>query len=163
MKELAAGDEAPDFIVPGVRCGEFRLSEKVIDSFVLLYFYPVNYGVICTRYIGEMNELYDEFEKLKIKVFHVNPDPPDVLSGWMDRTDSLYDHISDTGQEVSRRYGMIITHPEHPKVSGFTNRGFVLADRSMRIRFLWRADRPNDTLGLDEMIKELRKIVNGII
>jgi len=69
---------------------------------------------------------------------------------------SEYDHISDTGQEVSKRCGMIITHPEHPKVAGFTNRGFVLVDKEMTIRYLWRAERPIHTIGIETLIADIR-------
>jgi peroxiredoxin len=114
---------------------------------------------MCTRYIGQMNEVFEEFEKTGVKMFHMNPDGIDILKGWMDRMGSMYDHISDTDQKVSKRYGMIVTHPEHPKVLGFTNRGFVLVDAEMRIRYLWRANRPNDTIDLDALISEIHGIL----
>ena len=157
MTELKAGDKAPDFTMPCVKCGEFTLSSKVTECPVLLYFYPVNYGQTCTRYIEIMNEMYDEFEKIGIKVFHVNPGSAEDHEEWMDRVDSRYDHISDTDQKVSKRYGMIITHPEHPKVFGFTNRGFVLVDKEMTIRLIWRAERPIHTLDIGSLISDICK------
>ena len=159
MTELRTGDRAPDFTAPCVRCNEFRLSAKVSECPVLLYFYPVNYGQTCTYYIEAMNERYDEFESAGIRMFHVNPGSVDDHSKWMDRTGSRYDHISDTGQEISRRYGMIIDHPEHPKVAGFTNRGFVLVDAEMKIRYVWRAERPIHTLDLGSLIDDIRSIL----
>jgi peroxiredoxin Q/BCP len=153
------GDAAPDFTLPCVRCGEFTLSSKVKESPVLLYFYPVNYGDTCTRYIGLMNEMYDEFERIGIKMFHINPASVEDHGKWMDRIDSLYDHISDTDQKVSKRYGMIITHPEHPKVREFTNRGFVLIDKKMRIRYIWRAERPVHTVDIADLIDKLHNIL----
>ena len=156
---LNAGDRAEDFTVSCVRCGEFTLSSKVKECPVLLYFYPVNYGQTCTRYITEMNEMHDEFEKLRIKIFHVNPASAEDHEKWIDRVDSKYDHISDTEQKVSRMYDMIVTHPEHPKVLGFTNRGFVLVDMNMVIRYIWRANRPNDTVDL----KALTETISGVL
>jgi len=159
MTKLNVNDKAPDFIAPCVWCNEFTLSSKVREQPVLLYFYPVNYGSTCTRYIEMMNEVHDRFEELGIKVFHINPGPVEDHEKWMDRMDSKYDHISDTEQRVSKRYGMIITHPEHPKVSGFTNRGFVLVDKKMIIRYVWRANRPNDTIDLLSLIGEIQNIL----
>ena len=150
---------AQDFTAHCVRCNEFKLSSKVKENPVLLYFYPVNYGVTCTRYIEMMNETYDKFEKLGIKVFHINPGPLEDHEKWMDRTDSKYDHISDKEQKISRTYGMIVTHPEHPKVLGFTNRGFVLVDKDMNIRYLWRANRPNDTVDLELLVEDIKNIL----
>ena len=157
MTELKVGDKAPDFTMPCVRCGKFTLSSKVRERPVLLYFYPVNYGQTCTSYIDLMNESYDEFEKAGVKMFHLNPAPIEDHSKWMDRVCSMYDHISDADQEVSRRYGMIITHPEHPKVFGFTNRGFVLVDADMTIRYLWRAERPIHTIDLRSLVADIRE------
>ena len=156
---LNVNDEAQDFTAQCVRCGEFTLSVKVKDSPVLLYFYPVNYGQTCTRYITQMNDVFGEFEKLDVKVFHINPASLEDHEKWMDRMGSEYDHISDTEQKISKMYDMIITHPEHPKVFGFTNRGFVLVDDEMRIRYLWRANRPNDTVDL----KLLTETLSGIL
>ena len=52
-----------------------------------------------------------------------------------------------------------MTHPEHPKVLGFTNRGFVLVGADMTIRYVWRADRPNDTVDLKSLIDEIRNAI----
>lgn len=159
MTDLKAGDKAPDFTAQCVRCGTFTLSSEVKDSPVLLYFYPVNYGQTCTNYIEKMNEYHDEFRKMGIRMFHINPSSLEDHSKWMDRMSSMYDHISDTDQKISKTYGMIITHPEHPKVFGYTNRGFVLVDREMKIRYIWRAERPIHTVDLDVLAEEVRNIL----
>ena len=159
--ELKVGDKAPDFTAPCVRCGEFTLSAKVSEGPVLLYFYPVNYGQTCTNYIAVMNEFFDEFENAGIRMFHLNPGAVDDHSKWMDRMDSKYDHISDTEQKISKRYSMIITHPEHPKVAGFTNRGFVLVDNEMTIRYIWRAERPIHTVEMGSLIADMRNILKS--
>ena len=159
MTELKVGDKAPDFTMPCVKCGKFTLSSKVRDGPVLLYFYPMNYGKVCTDYIELMNESYDAFEGIGVRLFHLNPSSVEDHSKWMERVCSMYEHISDTDQEVSRRYGMIITHPEHPKVFGFTNRGFVLVDTEMTIRYLWRAERPIHTVDLGSLIADIRAIL----
>jgi peroxiredoxin len=153
---LLKGDKATDFTMPCVRGKEFTLSEAVKNGPILLYFYPVNYGMTCTKYIGLMNEMYDEFEKLGVKIFHLNPGSADDHEKWMDRTNSMYDHVSDIEQKVSNIYDMIITHPEHPKVLGFTNRGFILVDEEMNIRYVWRANRPNDIVDIIVLADEIR-------
>jgi peroxiredoxin len=108
-------------------------------------------------YMEKMNEMFHEFENTGAKMFHINPGTADDHEKWMARTGSMYDHLSDTDQKVSRRYGMIITHPEHPKVAGFTNRGFVLVDKEMDILYLWRAERPIHTVDMNSLLIDLRK------
>jgi len=88
MTELTKGDKAHDFTAVRVRDGVFTLSSAVRETPILLYFYPVNFGMTCTRYIASMNEMFEEFENLGIKMFHLNPDNVDILTEWMDRTES---------------------------------------------------------------------------
>ena len=42
---------------------------------------------------------------------------------------------------------------------GNPNRGFVLIDKDMTIRYLWRPDLPNDTVTIDELLDSVRKIL----
>ena len=157
MKKLHVGDKAPDFTMPCVKGGSFTLSSEVREQPVLLYFYPSNYGLMCTYYSEKMNEFIDDFKDARIKVFHVNPSSVEDHAKWMDRASSEYDHISDTGQEVSRMYGMVVNDFDGP--GSITNRGFVLIGKDMSIRYVWRAEIPVDTRDLRELIAEIRKIL----
>ena len=77
------------------RCGEFTLSQKVKESPILFYFYPVNYGMQCTYYSEAMNDYHDDFWNIGVTVFHVNPDSAENHEEWMERIDTKYDHIAD--------------------------------------------------------------------
>jgi len=158
LKKLYAGDNAPDFTVPCVRCGEFTLSSETKECPILLYFYPANYGMMCTYYSEKMNEYIEDFEKLNIKVFHVNDASVENHEKWMERVSSEYDHISDIDQKVSRMYGMIVNDFEGP--GSLTNRGFVLIDTKMMIRYVWRAALPPDIRDIGELIAELHEILS---
>lgn len=160
IKELNVGDVAPDFECESVSSGTFRLSTEVSKGPVLLYFYVVNYGQTCTDYIAAMNERKTEFDDLGIRMFHINPETIENHAQWMDRTDSLFDHLSDEGQTVSKAYGAIVEKARSDKLLGFTNREFFLIDEKMRIRYIWRADWPTDTIPMMELISEIRSILN---
>lgn len=153
------GDKAPDFTAQCVRCGKFTLSEKVRTSPILLYFYPANYGMACMYYIQRMNEYHDDIKKLGIQMFHVNPDTAENHEKWMERMDSKYDHIADAGQNVSRMFGMIVGPSD--RGDPLTNRGFVLIDKNMIIRYVWRASMPPETPELGELIAKLRNALKG--
>jgi len=157
MKRLHTGDKAPDFTMPCVRGKEFTLSSETRKNPILLYFYPANYGMMCTFYSQKMNEYIKDFKRLRIKVFHVNPSSAEDHEKWMDRISSEYDHISDTDQKVSRMYGMIINDFDGP--NSMTNRGFVLIDTYMTIRYVWRAAIPPDTRDLRELIADIKKVM----
>ena len=155
MKKLYAGDNAPDFTMPCVLGDTFTLSSETKERPVLLYFYPANYGMICTFYSEAMNDYFNDFEGLGIKVFHVNDASVEGHTKWMDRLDSKYDHISDIEQNVSRAYGMIVNDYDGP--GSIINRGFVLIDKNMVIRYVWKAEMPVNTCGLRELLTDIRR------
>lgn len=154
-----AGDKAPDFTMPAVRCGEFTLSAEVRVSPVLLYFYPADYGMMCTYYAETMNEYAGDFKKAGIRVMYINPGSVGEHEGWMRRVSSAYDNISDIDQKVSRMYGMLVGSGNGPDVTPMTNRGFVLVDGNMTVRYVWRAEMAALTLDLGPLISELREIL----
>jgi len=156
--ELSVGDIAPDFTIPSVWNGSFSLSSEVKDADILLYFYVVNYGHTCTEYIEAMNERKSEFDELGVKMVHVNPADVEEHQKWMERTESLYDHLSDKEQKVSKEYGAIVERGESPKIIGFTNREFFLVGKDMRIKYIWRAYWPKDTIPIPELLNKIREL-----
>jgi peroxiredoxin Q/BCP len=159
--EFWVGDIVPDFTAQCVKCGNFVLSSKVRESPVLLYFYPANYGLMCTYYSEQMNDHYEDFERIGVKVFHVNPDTVESHAGYMRRVSSRYDHMSDLGREVSWIFGMLVGPPENWDDSSLANRGFVLIDKDMTIRYIWRASIPANIVDLDTLVAEIDRILNG--
>ena len=156
--ELSVGDAAPDFMIPSVWNDSFRLSDEVKSADILLYFYVVNYGRTCTEYIEAMNERKNEFDGLGVKMVHVNPAGIEEHKKWMERTESLYDHLSDGEQRVSKEYGAIVERAESPKIMGFTNREFFLVGKDMRIKYIWRAYNPTDTIPIPELLDKIRRL-----
>jgi len=159
---LEVGDKVPDFTAQCVWCGEFTLSSKVREAPILFYFYPANFGMQCTYYSEEMNDYHDGFEKIGVKVFHVNPESVENHTKYMERLDTRYDHISDAGYSIGRIFGMLM--PSSPaEDDGFrmNNRGFALVDSEMTLRYIWRAPSPLNTLYFSSLIDTLREILDG--
>ncbi len=157
--DLKAGDKVEDFTLDSTE-GKFTLSERVKRGPVLLYFYVVNYGMTCTNYIALMDERADEFRKMNVSLVHVNFDTVESHRAWIEHTGTCYEHLSDKDKEVSKRFGFIVRKAKSPKIMGFTNRGFVLIDRDMTVRYIWRPDLPNDTVPIDELLEEVRKALD---
>ena len=155
--QLEVGDKVPDFTAQCVRNKEFTLSSVLKETNVLLYFYPANYGLMCTYYSEHMNEFYDDLENIGVTAFHVNPESTENHRGWMGRCASVYDHISDADQNISRMFGMLIG-PSYVK-EPLTNRGFALIDKDMILRYVWRAPIPADILDLRSLIATMGEIL----
>lgn len=160
-KELEVGDIAPNFRLPAVLSGTFELREEVKRGPVLLYFYVVNYGQTCTDYMALMNERRSELDALNVRMVHINPETVENHRQWMDRTDALFDHLSDEGQKISKEYGAIVERARSDKILGYTNREFFLVDRDMRIRYIWRAHWPTDTLPMAELLAEIKNTLEN--
>ena len=157
--DLKVGDKAPDFTLDSVY-ERFTLSERVKKGPVLLYFYVVNFGMTCTNYIALMDERAEEFKRMNVSLVHVNYDTIENHRAWMEHIGTSYEHISDPDLKVSKDYGFIVRKARSPKMMGSTNRGFVLVDKDMTIRYLWRCDFPNDTVPMDELLENVRKALN---
>ncbi len=152
---LKVGDKVDDFTLESTS-GSFTLSERVKKGPVLLYFYVVNYGKTCTDYIASMDERFDEFERMNVSLVHVNFDSVENHRAWMEHTGTRYEHLSDRDKSVSSYFGCIVRKARSMKIMGFTDRGFVLIDRDMRIRYLWHAKVPDETVPMDELIKNVK-------
>ena len=155
FRELEIGDGAPDFKMPSVDREEFRLYEELEKGPILLNFYVGDFGINCTAYMMKMIELDNEFSDTGVRIVAINPDGLENHKTFRDRLNSPYDHIHDTGQEVSKTYGAIVE--ESSIVKGFTNREFFLIGKDRKIKYIWRAPSPKILPDMDEILSEVRK------
>ena len=154
MRAPEVGEKVDDFTLDST-CGRFTLSERVRDGPVLLYFYVIDFGKTCTDYIALMNERVRDLQNLGVTMVHVNDDTVVNHQDWVRHTDSQFEILADTGAEVSRDFGCIVTKARSPKILGRSNRGFFLIDGDMRVRYRWLADMPNDTVPMDVLLKDV--------
>ena len=73
------------------------------------------------------------FTKRNISLIHVNPSSVEEHRGWIKHTDSLYEHVCDENQIISKEFDCIITKAKNEKIIGKTNRAFFLIDENMRL------------------------------
>ena len=159
ITEPSAGSKAQDFTLPGVRCAEFTLSSKVKEGPVLLYFYPTDYGLMCTFYGERLNEAYDGLTDAGVTMYAISPNDISSHIGWMKRINSVYDHLSDVDQKVSKMYGMLVS--ESYELVPFNNRGFALIDGDMMIRYIWRAEIAADIIDPEVLVEKVRDALKG--
>ena len=157
---LEVGDKAIDFTMDSTR-GSFTLSERVKDGPVLLYFYVVNYGKTCTDYMAQLNERYDDFCSRGITLYHSNHDSVENHRDWMKHTDSKYEIISDPDKKVSTAYGCIVVRAKSDKILGYTNRGFILIGKDMKVLYSWQAYMPMETVPMDELFDNIDRALKG--
>jgi len=138
LKKLGVGSSAPDFSLPDIAGGTFRLSDYRGKSDVLLFF---NEGLSCQPCLTQMrdlDQLNSQFRDLNILVVSITGDPIQLLSDWARSNGPRYGKVlSDQGLAVSRMYDMLGadvsmmpgTAPGHT---------FVLVNKAGTI--IWRQD-----------------------
>ncbi len=155
---IGVGDKANDFTLESTN-GRYNLYDRLKNKRQLLYFYVVNYGKTCTDYMELMNERFDELAELNIELVHINPETVENHKEWIKHTSSLYEHLSDKDQVISKEFDCIITKCDNEKVLGKTNRAFFLIDYDGEILYAWRAPIPHNTVPMSELIANMRKTI----
>ena len=148
------GDTVKDFTLESTS-GTYTLSERTSNGYALLYFYVVNFGRTCTDYMEVMNERMPDLKERNVELVHINPEPIDNHRDWIRSTASLFEHLSDKGQLISREFDCIITKAKNEAFIGKTNRAFFLIDENLVIRYCWRADMPGDTIPMNELLAHI--------
>lgn len=156
---LSAGSKAVDFTVDSTK-GGFTLSERVRDSPVLLYFFPMINGKTCGEYLALMIERADEFRDLGIDLVNINHDTMENHRSWIEHTGSPFEDLSDPDLEVCKAYDVIVRRAKSDVLIGKTNRAFMLIDKGMTIRYAWCADIPSETVPMNELFPALKAALN---
>lgn len=154
---LSVGDKAIDFTLESTNGGTFTLSERVKEGPVLLYFYVVDFGMTCTNYMELMNERYDQFKELNVSLVHINEGSIESHKEWIARTESKYEHLSDTDEIITKKYDATIKQAKKETMIGRVNRCFFLVDKDMTLRYVWYAEWPMNTVPMDELFENIRK------
>jgi peroxiredoxin len=107
-KRLGVGSTAPDFSLPDVAGGTFRLSDYRGKSSVLLFF---SEGLACQPCLTQMHDLDQVNSQLKSMntiVVSITGDQLQLLADWVRSSGPRYGFVlSDQGLAVSRMYDML--------------------------------------------------------
>ena len=75
MKTIAEGTQAPDFELPDQDGTPVRLSERLADGPVVLFFYPVAMTGGCTKEACHFRDLATEFKEAGAQRLGISTDP----------------------------------------------------------------------------------------
>lgn len=106
--KLRVGDKAPDFDVVARQGGRERrlsLREIISDKYLVLYFYPRDFTLVCTREACGFQDAYKELASTDTEVVGVSIDDPDTHDRFAREHHLEFALISDPNRELARRYG----------------------------------------------------------
>src|ERR1700733_8515058 len=103
---IQAGDKPPDFTLPSQTSEPVRLSERLGEHSVVLYFYPKDETRGCTAEAGAFPASYEVCADAGAEVIGVSSDSVDKHAGFADHHKLPFTLLSDQGGAVRRTYGV---------------------------------------------------------
>lgn len=132
---MQVGKPAPGFVLQGVLDDEFKkvsLADYKGKSWVVLFFYPLDFTSICPTEILEFNRHAKVFEKLNAAVLGVSVDSVYTHKAWIEKFCERklhYPLLSDITQETAREYCVLMED------KGSTLRGLFIIDPKGILRY----------------------------
>ncbi len=78
----------------------------------VFFFYPADFTFVCPTELGDMADLYPEFQKLGVEVYSVSTDTHFTHKAWHDASDTIkkinYPMIGDPTGTISRNFDVMI-------------------------------------------------------
>jgi peroxiredoxin Q/BCP len=103
---IQAGDKAPDFTLPSQTGEPVRLSDRLGEHSVVLYFYPRDETKGCTAEACAFRDSYEVFTDAGAEVIGVSSDSVDRHAGFADHHKLPFTLLSDSGGAVRKSYGV---------------------------------------------------------
>jgi peroxiredoxin Q/BCP len=102
---IAAGIEAPDFVLPDDTGKEHRLSDYRGQA-VVLYFYPKDDTPGCTTEACNFRDDYSDYEQTGVVILGVSPDSTKSHAKFKSKYDLPFPLLADDGHQVCQTYGV---------------------------------------------------------
>ena len=103
---LKAGDPAPDFALPDQHGNTVRLSDRLADGPVVLFFYPAAMTPGCTKEACHFRDLATEFKNHGAQRLGISADPVAKQQAFADQQVLDYPLLSDEDGAVATAYGV---------------------------------------------------------
>jgi peroxiredoxin len=109
---LNVGDEAYKFDLPGASGSNVKLDELLKDGPVVVMWYRGGWCPYCNVQLREMQSYLPQIKELGANLVAISPEIPDSSLSTKQKDELSYYVLSDIGNEVARKYGIVYTLPE---------------------------------------------------
>jgi peroxiredoxin Q/BCP len=103
---VQAGDKAPDFTLPSQAGEPVRLSDRLGERVVVLYFYPKDETPGCTKEACAFRDSYEVFTDVGAEVIGVSSDSAESHAAFAGHHKLPFTLLSDEGGRVRKSYGV---------------------------------------------------------
>ncbi len=136
--------------------GEFITvsNETLKGKWSVLFFYPADFTFVCPTELGDLADLYPEFQKIGVEIYGVSTDTHFTHKAWHDTSETIakvqYPLIADPTLRLTRAFDVLIEE------EGLAMRGTFVIDPQGHIKVIEIND---DSIGRDA--KELLRKVQA--
>ena len=106
MGRIQVGDHAPDFTLPSQSGEPVRLSDRLSERVVVLYFYPKDDTPGCTAEACAFRDSHEVFAEAGAEVIGISSDSADRHASFAGRHHLPFTLLSDQGGRVRKSYGV---------------------------------------------------------
>ena len=103
---VQTGDKAPDFTLPAQGGEPVRLSDRIGQRVVVLYFYPKDETPACTKEACGFRDSYQAFTDAGADVIGISSDSVDSHAAFTGHHKLPFTLLSDEGGKVRKSYGV---------------------------------------------------------
>jgi peroxiredoxin Q/BCP len=130
---VQVGDKAPDFALPSQSGDQVRLSDRLGERVVVLYFYPKDNTRGCTAEACAFRDSHEVFTDAGAEVIGVSSDSADKHAAFAGQHKLPFTLLSDVGGQVRKSYGV-------PSVLGMLpGRVTYVIDRTGTVRHVFNS------------------------
>ena len=151
---IQTGDKAPDFTLPSQTGEPVRLSDRLGERVVVLYFYPKDETRGCTAEACAFRDSYEVFAEAGADVIGVSSDSADKHAAFADHHKLPFTLLSDAHGQVRKSYGV-------PAALGvLPGRVTYVIDRTGTVRHVFNS-MTNIARHVDEALEAVKKLQAG--
>jgi thioredoxin-dependent peroxiredoxin len=148
---IGVGDQAPDFTLPSQSGEPVRLSDRLGEQVVVLYFYPRDNTPGCTAEACAFRDSHEVFSEAGAEVIGVSSDSADRHAAFAGRHDLPFTLLSDAGGRIRKTYGV-------PAVLGvLPGRVTYVIDRQGTVRHVF-----NSMTNIDQHVGDALAVVRRL-
>jgi NADH-dependent peroxiredoxin subunit C len=100
----------------------------------VVFFYPADFTFVCPTELGDLAELYTDFQNIGVEIYGVSTDTHFTHKAWHDASDTIakvqYPLVGDPTGAISRNFDVYIAE------LGLANRGTFVVDPEGRIQII---------------------------